>query len=714
MAGTTEKDTAVEALNEIGEYFAAGFFEDGVPESAQAMELPPLMRVAKGIRNHLARCPLPPYGGEWFYPFCGDVWSCGEAVWHHYVRFGHSAAAIDEKRKKASTDAQRAALDALGAFWSTFPPAGGYTHSIPHYDRVLAEGLDGFERRIRAGLQRARRLGEDEKVRLYESLLVVIEGVRILHGRFIGQVESAHLSDPEQETRRRRLLSALRRVPFEPATGFHDAMVAVHFIYVLDGNDNLGRFDQFMRPFFEADRKAGRLGRDEALDMIRATWTHMDRSTGWNAAIGGTAAGGEQGASELTILCIEAARGRRRPNLALRLREDTPQEIWDAALDCIATGAGLPALYGEQNYFRALREAHLGIREDDLPWFAFGGCTETMVHGRSNVGSLDAHFNIPVRFVDVLHRELASCGTFDEFLARFKTHLREEVRRFTDDISSWQANKARYFPQLIRTLLIDDCIDQGREYAAGGARYNWSVNNVEGIANIVDSLCALREVVFENREITAAELLAVLRDDFKGREALRKRLEKCPRYGNGDERADSLAREFSEFIFHEFMSRAPWRGGRFLPACLMFVTYADAGKPVGATPDGRRAGTPIADSAGAYQGRDRRGPTALLRSVTSLDLVHAPGTMVVNIRISKKLLSTPDERERLKDLIRTYFRMGGMQIQINVVDQAVLRDAFEHPERHEDLIIRVGGYSEYWSRLSRDLQLSILERTEHG
>jgi formate C-acetyltransferase len=265
----------------------------------------------------------------------------------------------------------------------------------------------------------------------------------------------------------------------------------------------------------------------------------------------------------------------------------------------------------------------------------------------------------------------------------------------------------------MRSLLIDDCVDRGVDYNAGGARYNWSVVNVMGLANVVDSLAAVREVVYEKQEATAEELLTVLAADFAEQEPFRKRLERCPRFGNGDPRADDLAVEVSEWVFREFLRTAPWRGGRFVPACLMFTTYAYFGEPVGATPDGRHAGQPIADSAGAMQGRDRNGPTALIRSVTRIPHHLAPGTLVVNARFSQSFFRDGESRAKLKDLIRSYFRLGGMQIQINVVDQALLRDAIAHPERHEDLIIRVGGYSEYFNVLSDALKQSILERTEH-
>ena len=689
----------IPALGQVGEFFAAGFMEgNGVPT---------LLRVAHGIRNHLSRCPLPPYQGQMFYPQGTSYWDTGSVVWHHYVKLQYDAGRLAQRHGEAGTDTQRAALEELQGFWEGYPDAGGYTHSIPHYERVLEEGLNGFEERIRGGMAR-------RGAPLHEALLVVVDAVRVLHGRMVEQVKAGDCDTPQSEARRRTLLEALDVAPFQPARSFWEAMVATHFVFTLDGPDNLGRFDQFLHPYYTADRERGALRREEALEMVKALWAHLDEAGGYNVALGGTTPEGSDASNELTILALEAARGRRRPNLALRLRRDTPEEVWDAALETIATGNGLPALYGEENYLHALRDADLNLSEQDLLHFAFGGCTETMIHGRSNVGSLDADFNMPRHLVTALHEDLEGCTTVDEFLARYRERLRSEIQALTEVVNAWQRTKAEHHPQLIRTLLVDDCIDRDVEYAAGGARYNWSVINVQGLANVIDSLCAVREVVFERREVTIGALLQALKDDFQGHEGLRRRLQQSPRYGNDEPAADELARHLSAYVFREFMCRKPWRGGRFVPACLMFVTYAQAGERVAATPDGRRAGEPIADSAGAHQGRDASGPTALLRSACCLDQVHAPGTLVVNIRLSLRLFGSAEEREKIKGLVRAYFRMGGMQIQIGVVDQAVLRDALEHPERHENLIIRVGGYSEYWSRLSHALQLSILERTEHG
>ena len=696
----------IEALNELGECFAAGFMGQG--------DAPVVLRMAHGIRNHLERSDPPAYDGEPLHPSGPrQFWHTGAAVWHGYVLLRYSRERCQQKREAAATDEQRAALDALDQYWSEYPSAGGWTHSIPHFGRIVREGLGSYGGRIQAGLLAARGAGDAERQCFYEAMAIVLKAVRDIHRRTLSLIASLRFDEPDKEANRQRLLAALKHVPFGPATGFYEAMVATNFVFYLDGCDSVGRFDQDLWPAYERDLAAGRIDRATAVPLVRAFWENIDANSGWNVAIGGTREDSTQGSNELTLVALEAARNIRRPNLALRLRRDTPDEVWDEALDTILTGAGLPALYCEENYARALHEAHLNLRERDLHRFAFGGCTETMVSGLSNCGSLDHVMTIPAELEVVLHEHLADSPDYETFMHHFHEHLRRRVRQMTDEVSVWQRTKAEYHPQLIRSLVIDDCIENGREYNAGGARYCWSVVHVGGMANVVDSLAAVRELVFDKQEVTAQQLLDALKANFEGHELLRQRIERCPRFGNADPQADEIARELSAFVFGEFGRYAPWRGGRFLPSCLMFTTYANVGRPIGALPDGRLAGEPVADSAGAHQGRDVHGPTALLNSVLCLDHVHAAGTLVVNIRLSKKMFRTAESREKIKALIRSYFEMGGMQIQVNVVDQEVLRDAIAHPDRHRDLIIRVGGYSEYFVRLGEDLQRSVLLRTEH-
>lgn len=307
--------------------------------------------------------------------------------------------------------------------------------------------------------------------------------------------------------------------------------------------------DLELAPFYEADLRFGTTSHAEAVALLSAFWENVDAIDGWSAGIGGTTPGGTANRTDLTIACLEAARGRRRPNLQLHVRRDMPQEVRDAAFTTIATGRGLPSLYHDEAFSRALLDAGLDIRGDDLAWRNGGGCTETMIHGRSNVASLDAGINLALILDQTLARHLPDVGSYEEIIERFLAQVREEVGGINAD----RRTKARLRPQPLRSLFVDDCIERGVELNAGGAWYNGSAINVAGLANVIDSLAALREVVFERGEIAAEAVRGLLASDFAGREDVRQRLARCPRYGNDDPPADDLAATVSNAVFREFL-----------------------------------------------------------------------------------------------------------------------------------------------------------------
>lgn len=700
----TDEEAAI--LESRGQFYAAAFM--------RGTDVSPYMRFVRAIANHLANCTLHGYDGEPIYAVRGFVWlppDVPQVLWNMYVDLGRIPELADQFIAQAATPEERRAFEKAKLCCETYPVGGGYTHSIVNYGRALAEGLDSYRERVTEHLASTRDVGKAEMCR---SLLLLIDAIDAFRTRVADYLDGLSFDDPTKEANRKRLVDAYRSgLPMRPARGMFEAMVSTIFLYALDGPDNLGRFDQFMWPYYRDDIASGRITRNEALELVRTLWKYVDECTAWNTAIGGTTRDGKDASNDLTLICMEAAHGRRRPNLALRLREDAPERILDAALDCISSGNGLPAIYCEENYLKAIDMAQLNLPDADKYEYAFGGCTELMVHGCSNVGSLEGDLSTIKILEDCLYHHLESSDSFDEFLARYEADLRTEISRQTEAMSRNQEIRSKYVPVPIRTLLIDDCIDRGRNYSDGGARYNWSIVNVVGLSNAVDSLSAVKRAVYEDGRVTAGELLDALRTDFEGNDDLRTYLQKCPRFGNDDPDVNALADRLSGLVYKEFKRYAPWRGGKFLCGTLMFVTYGMYGLPVGATPDGRPANTPVGDSAGPVQGRDNSGPTAMLHSTASLQQSHAPGTLVVNLRVSKQLILTEEGRTKLKALIRTYFSLGGLQLQVNVVDQEILRDAIAHPEKHQDLIIRIGGYSEYFNNLPHDLKLSLLERTEH-
>ncbi|MBT7162936.1 MAG: hypothetical protein HN904_09165 [Victivallales bacterium] len=702
-------------LTDLGENFAAGFLE--LPEAV------PVRRWSLAVRRSLEGRCVPAYTGTQLLPTGLAKAGREDTILGPNYSFTWSLNRGElNRRLETATPEQRDALQALGhgigeverklTGESTAHTVGGhgYTHSIPNYGRVFREGLDSYEQRVEAGIEAAPEEARDFLL----GMLDVLAGIRAWHRHLVEELERTRFAPSVAEQRRLRLLAALRHVPFRPARTFYEAMVAYNFTFYLDGCDNPGRVDYELEPLFQRDLAEGLTTFAEAECMIREFWKNVDANSGWSASIGGCDGKGRAAYGDLTLACLRAARGMRRPNLQLRIRRDMPEMVWEEALNTVATGTGLPALHHEEEFLRALRDADLQIAEEDLAYVNGGGCTETMIHGRSNVGSLDAGINLPLVLVSTLARALPGAATFGDLLAAYLADLRQTIAGITRHVNEDQQAKARWRPQPIRSLLTDDCIARGIEFNAGGARYNWSVINIAGLGNVIDSLAAVREMVFERGELSGAALAEVLAANFAGHEALRQRLTRCPRFGNDQPAADGLAHEVSEFVFREFLGHRAWRGGRFLGSCLMFVTYAQAGKGVGATPDGRFAAAPLADSAGPVQGRDLHGPTACIKSLGAIPHYLAPGTLVVNARFAKEHFQTPAGRAKLRALFRTYFDLGGMQMQVNVVDQELLRDAVSHPENYPDLVVRMGGYSEYFSRLSQELRETLLERTEHA
>ena len=695
----------VDLLMRSREYLAAGFCEE--PRAS------PMPRWSRAVRRHFEHRAVPAYDGGFLFPGGpssvtssngGDAegrllrWEA--SLWYYYP------AELQGYLRAASAD-ERAlwerVADTLGEassrvwVWKSVHdiPAIGITHCVPNYGRVLREGLDRHGERIASGLADAQRRGDRPREDFYTGLADAMIGIRAWHRRLIDAVRRWTAPDVAQDSRRQRLLAALEHVPFQPARTLYEALLAYNFTFYLDSCDNPGRITP-----------------EQTRSLLRQFGDNVVVANGWHASLGGTATDGRAAYNDLTRLCLEAARGMSRPNYGLRVRQDMPDEVWDTALDTLATGCGLPGFYNEEAYLGNLRE--LGVAEPDLTWWNCGGCSETMVHGLSNVGSVDAGINLLLVLEDVLRKHLPGAADFESLVGALKQAANQVVAEVVDGANRIQEAKARFAPHPIRSLLVDDCIDRGTEFHAGGARYNWSIINIAGLSNVADSLAAVREVVFERGEISGADLSALLAKNFQGAEAFRVRLTRCPRFGNDQPEADALAVDLAQHLMVEIRKYRPWRGGAFLLDCVMFNAYVRAGATVGATPDGRRAGEALGDSIGPVQGRDGNGLTAMVLSVTRLPLRDLAGTPVLNLRLQPELFVGTGNRQKVRDLVVTYFRLGGMQVQINVVDQATLRDAMAHPERHRGLVVRVAGYCARFTDLSRALQTSILERTEHA
>ncbi len=750
-------------LCELGEWAALGFYEGRDLPWPRAYGLA-YRRLYENMEIVIppARFLLPfePLPHAWTWTEHG-VWTATSLILDHNHHCGlrvNDAIAADRKRRFP----QHAALiDALAAdLKRRLVHFGGYTHSNPDIRRVVNEGFDAMAAELDAELAKVRAGQNGAGPGALDLLLALGDytaGVRAFHSRASAAIRRA--ADGETDEGRRHKLdliaSAFASCFLTPATSFLEGLLAVHFTWLLDGCDSIGRFDQVLGPLFEADLAAGRLDIAFARELLDELWGDFERFNGWNMQIGGFQPDGTDGCNALTLECI-AACGRnhhRRPNVALRIMRGTPDATIVAALDALREGSGRPALYNDDLYVRTLQALDLGLTPEDSREIGFGGCTETMIAGLSNCGSLEGEINLALALELALFdgcdpltgkREGPHTGRFEEMrsYAEFEAAVRRQIQYLTDAFAARSKEAlARRFtegdPKLPRTFFTRDCVKRHRSFEAGGARYNWAVVSYQGIANLIDGLAAVRECVFGDDDvcsgdfsrsaprgttsvvttkqaISKAELLTALRTDFRDHELLRRRLQAAPKFGNDDPTVDDPGAASIRFAWEQLLAHETPRGGRYLPSCILFVTYYAAGLKIGATPDGRCAQDVLTDSVGPAQGRDRHGPTAMLNSVTKLPLHLAAGTPVLNIRFTKTLLNEEASLRKVVQLIRAFFARGGMQIQVSVLDREALLAAQREPEKYRDLIVRVGGYSEYFVNLNPELQASVIARTEHN
>jgi formate C-acetyltransferase len=397
----------------------------------------------------------------------------------------------------------------------------------------------------------------------------------------------------------------------------------------------------------------------------------------------------------------------------------------------IAQGLGSPAIFNDEVIARGLRD--YGVSEEDSVSYINSTCVEITPIANSNVWVASPYYNCPGALLEVLadadsdspKREVLGVRasdngvgpkTFEELVEAFKQKLSSHVREAVCRIDrTWRGREKRGGMPL-QSCLTDDCLARGKDIDHGGARYNWVECSFVGLANLVDSLVALRQLVFEEKRFTLAEFHKLLRDNFEGHEALRQEiLNRMPKYGNDDDRADELAVEMTK-AFAEICAshRIGSEEHRYAPGLFCWVMHERLGKDTGATPDGRLAGVALADGAGPAQGRERFGPTGAIKSTTKWPHEPMLGGLVLNLKFSPSALEGDEALEKLRHLIESVMRLGGFEVQINVVNQQTLLDAQQHPEAHQDLLVRVAGYSDYFVHLNPNMQAEVIARTEFG
>ncbi len=601
-------------------------------------------------------------------------------------------------------------------------------HSIRDYAKVLRMGFAGIRREIEAKLSQADVADPDfvPQENFWKAGLSVCDAGILLGRRY---AELARSMGNEQTAR------ACERVPAEGARTLFEATQSLWLAHILTcGEDginanSIGRLDQILYPYYRADIEAGRITRKEAVELMEELACKMYLDYDVQAIIlGGVDRDGQNGVNEMSYIILEASRNVQFVrDLSVRLSVDSPKEFVDLCAELIVRGGGIPFIFNEDCFIQALTDR--GIRLEDARDFAPIGCVELTIPGKANPHAVSGWINStkclelalfdgkdPRTGEQVGPRTglLTSFLQFDDVIRAYRKQLEFFTKNMVYMINRQELLQREKGPLPCWSVLTDDCIARGRDITDGGAVYMYHSICFLGTPNTADCLIALRKLVFEDKQVRADVLLDALRSNFEGHESLRQMLLKgAPKYGNDaadvDEMAAWVANDFID-LMDGFRSAM---GGRFFVHLFSFLLNIGFGRALGATPDGRKAGEPIAYSLSAQQGRDEKGVTALLNTLMRLPHSRAAGGSAAIIDLDPKLVSGPGGIDRLSQMIRAAIKMGVGQMQFNVVTAERLRQAQKDPEKYGNIPVRVAGYSQMFKLLDRDLQNHVIARTKH-
>ena len=562
------------------------------------------------------------------------------------------------------------------------------------------------------------------------------------------------MAGEESDLKRKREMEEMAhicaRVPaYEPQT-FREALQYYWFVHIgviteLNTWDsfNPGRLDQHLWPFYKHDLETGNLTEYRARELLQAFWIKFNNQpappkvgvTAQESAtytdfclinLGGVTESGEDASNDLTYLILNVIEEMRivQPSSMVQVSKKSPDRLLKRALEIIKTGFGQPSLFNTEAIIQEL--VRQGKSIEDARNGGASGCVETGAFGKESY-ILTGYFNL-VKILEIaLYNGMdpqsdkrigiesgdpASFTTFEELYTAYERQLKYFVDVKIRGNRIIERLWAKYLPAPFLSILIDDCIRNGKDYNGEGARYNTSYIQGVGMGTIADSLTAIKYHVFDKKTLTLPELVDFLKADFEGAaELLQTLLEDTPKYGNDDDYADDNLRQVFESFYRSIDGRPNSRGGHFRINLLPTTCHVYFGSVVGATPDGRKRGLPLSEGISPVQGADRRGPTAVLKSAAKIDHLRTGGTLL-NQKFTPQVLESDVGIDKLVHLIRSYFLMDGHHIQFNVVGAETLREAQRQPERHRDLIVRVAGYSDYFVNLGVALQNEIIRRTE--
>lgn len=717
------------------EPFALGYKEADI--SGVSPEYERNYRIACGIKLQAETVELSIDPKDWFagpcctYPNLGIHYSRGAGIY------------FDSEIKEAQKENFPELADEIDALYAEFEPirtlslteksftqlqrrlcdtnscwGAGSGHANPDYEMLLRIGTDGIRERISL----FRKIHTDKKS-FYDSLEIALSTIEILADRYKALAEKMIITaDGEDKTVLSRMISAFENIPRKQPKDFFEACQFFWLAYSFIENDSPGLFDYAMGVYYENHDPGDRH------ECLKKLWHLFYRCRAWNLCIGGSDEFGNDKSCELTFDVLRVARELHynTPNITMRFHRNSPERAWREAAETIATGIGMPAIYNDECVCPALEA--LGIPASDAHLYCMNGCNQIDIFGKSHMGLEDGEISVIkalefALFDGVCQKSYEKLGlntgsaekfrTFGELMNAYKAQVEFLADNVVDMSNKCQRIFAEEAPNPWHSLVIQGCIEKGADYKNHGPYYGHGQILTEGLPDTADSLAAIKYYIYDTEKYTMSQLVDALKKDFCGYDELYRDFSSFHKFGNDYDDVDEIYSEITDHIYRYVRTKDTFRGGKFGMGCSTFERAARYGASVAALPNGKhRNDTTLADSIGAVPGCDTKGPTALLNSVLKANQLLAVSGNVLQMKFSKQQFNTERGIETFIALAKTYFRMGGQTMQVNVLSADELKEAKKHPEQYKGLIVRVGGYSDYFVDLEDGLQDNIIKRTE--
>ena len=611
-------------------------------------------------------------------------------------------------------------------FW-----AGGYQgHTIPNYVTLLENGLDGMLEKIDFWAKLNAK--DQDTADFYEANRIIVRGMSEHMQKYADYAAECYETetDPVQKQYYKQISDNCAFVAHNKPVTLYQAVQLTWCLSLWDWVDCLGRMDQYFLPFYNYSCEHGDVipVEESITSMIYKIW----EGGAHNVTLSGCKThDGSDATNDITFLILQVLRNIHdtHPRICVRIREDVMPELMNLIVKIWSEGMSDPSIISDTLVIPGLQRIHVPIQ--DARDFATLGCQEVEIPGKSNTGCEDGSFNVAKVFEIAMRggkatrdpeyqlgpktKSFVECDTFEEFYDSFTKQLEFFTEMHTWLCSRGQECRAANHAKLVKGVFTDGVLESGKNHDDGGPVYGYGVIETAGIAAVADSMTAIKKLVFDEKKLTKEQLVEMLEADFNGYEKERQLLlNGAPKFGNDDPDADEMAARVLNTYWDEIAKYKSVRGGVYTGACSLLESGISYGRNTGALPDGRHKGEPLGNTMGPRPGADHNGVTAMLSSVSKLPLYKGVGGTTLNVILTTKMTSTPEQRANIAAVIKNYMASGGQMAQITTANLEDLIDAKAHPERHGDLIVRVGGYSIQFVQLGESTQDEIISRYAAG